>query len=257
MNQPARVFATIGILVFLFLNTTTPLVAALAATNNAKVKVNHDKHGRPILSSQCHAMVDATMNGIVIRDTKTIKGFGAFTTSTILEGAWIGEYAGELLTKREVETRYWNDESSDRDEDTSSNNADGNKKKKKKAKISDRRWIKSRKERNQGLTGDYLFDMGDDLFLDAEDSDWSSWCRFMNHAPEVILKGDKAGRENLECNVETKFTSQSVMTDDLSGHKTIMQPRLWFIARRDIENGEELLYDYGDSYWVEDGDYNV
>jgi SET domain-containing protein len=28
-----------------------------------------------------------------------------------------------------------------------------------------------------------------------------------------------------------------------------VQPRLWFVAIRDIEQGEELSYDYGDSYW--------
>ena len=28
-------------------------------------------------------------------------------------------------------------------------------------------------------------------------------------------------------------------------------PRVWFVAIRDIEVGEELLYDYGDEYWGE------
>ena len=43
------------------------------------------------------------------------------------------------------------------------------------------RWVKSRSKRCQGLSGDCLFDMGDDLYSDEEDVDVSSWCRFMNH----------------------------------------------------------------------------
>jgi SET domain-containing protein len=33
------------------------------------------------------------------------------------------------------------------------------------------------------------------------------------------------------------------------GEMKVVQPRLWFVAMRDIESGEELSYDYGDSYW--------
>lgn len=119
-------------------------------------------------------------------------------------------------------------------------------------KPADRRWIKSRKKRQQGITGDYLFDLGmDDTFLDGEDADVSGWCRFMNHAKE----SSKA------CNVETKYCVRECGSEDSDEDRMANEglgsadetdatrPRLWFVATRDIESGEELSYDYGDSYW--------
>ena len=77
-------------------------------------------------------------------------------------------------------------------------------------------------------------DMSDDVFMDVEDTDTSSWCRFVNHADE----------ECDECNVETKWTKQVK-----EGNTIVEQPSLWFETIRDIQVGEEHLYDYGDSYW--------
>jgi SET domain-containing protein len=166
---------------------------------------------RPVLPLTSFAHQSANSAGIHVSATKG-KGLGAFATTQIQTGEWVGDYEGEILTRKQVEARYWNLG---------------------KCKTADRRWIKSRERRNQGITGDYLFDMGDDVFIDGEDADVSNWCRFMNHASEK-----KQG-----CNVETKSARQIQ-----DGKKTI-QPRLWFVAMRDIANGEELSYDYGDSYW--------
>lgn len=164
--------------------------------------------GRPLLSTDSHALLDAALNGIVIRSTRT-KGLGAFVGdgASYKCGDWIGEYTGELLTRTEMETRYWNE---------------------RKYKTVDRRWKRSRIKRKQGTSGDYVFDMDDDLFLDAEDADISGWCRFMNHASEVT--------DDDLCNVETRFSRLSL--GEQHGEKT--EPMLWFIARRDIESGEEV-----------------
>lgn len=235
---------------------------------------------RPKLVKDCHSLKDAKANGIRIRKTKS-KGLGAFafaaaadatttttssssssgTTATsttngsssspknpgiVFEsGCWIGEYKGELHTRTEVESRYQWEETNNRKNNTKKSNT----------KVDVRRWRKSRKNRHQGLSGDYLFDMGDGLFLDGEDTDVSSWCRFMNHAPETVSvssdgngnndgNNDNAGINNSRCNVETKCSRLSYEKDG-----TRVLPVLWFIARRDILSGEELLYDYGDSYW--------
>jgi len=176
--------------------------------------------GRPKLAKDCHSLLDAESNGIAIRNTKS-KGMGAFLgygTTEIKAGQFLGEYKGEFMTGKEVEARYWGT---------------------RKMKTADRRWRKSRKQRQQGLSGDYLFDMGDDIFLDAEDADVSSWCRFMNHASEVD--------QDSCCNVETMFSP--LRCNDGNENGEMEMPRLWFVARRDIVSGEELLYDYGDSYW--------
>lgn len=180
----------------------TASVSALAMSTNVK---------RPVLSSTCFAVQSARKSGTCIKDSEG-KGLGAYTETPILSGAWVGEYKGELLTLDQVQSRYW-----------------GSRKK----NAADRRWIRSRKQRNQGLTGDYLFDMGDDLYIDGEDTDISSWCRFMNHASEDMQ----------QCNVETRHTGQ------IWDGTEMIQPRLWYVSMRDIQVGEELLYDYGDSYW--------
>ena len=217
-----------------FQNHATPMAFALASSKKKKSSVPNNLH-RPALSKDCHALQDAHANGIVIRPTRTM-GLSAFVGegTTFKAGAWIGEYLGEIHTRREVEARYWNLH---------------------KSGVTDRRWKKSRKQRHQGMSGDYLFDMGNDLFVDGEDADVSSWCRFMNHASESIIStngnadnaGSSKGSSNVLCNVETKC---SRLVADVANHETIQQqPRLWFVARRDIGSGEELLYDYGDSYW--------
>ena len=196
---------------YILLTSSTWLASALTNAN----------HGRPGLSKDSHALQDALKNDIIIRATRK-KGLGAFAGRTFERGELVGEYTGEILTRTEVEARYWNA---------------------KRCKPVDRRWKKSRKQRRQGLSGDYLFDMGDDLFLDAEDADVSSWCRFMNHAPEVGSREE----DNPNCNIESKSERLRLCTED--DNDEAIQPRLWFVARREIQYGEELLYDYGDSYW--------
>jgi SET domain-containing protein len=200
----------LSLLLLLSPDASRTIDAALA--NAAAAQPNNKERQRPLLSSTCHALASARLNDILVKPTVDNKGLGAFSTIPIIAGAWVGEYHSEVLTRRQVEARYW---------------------KTKKRQVADRRWIKSRKQRNQGLSGDYLFDMGDDIFLDAEDVDVSGWCRFMNHAPSA------------RCNVETRCTRQT-----WNGNGTAsVDPRLWYVALCDIAPGEELLYDYGDSYW--------
>jgi SET domain-containing protein len=132
----------------------------------------------------------------------------------------VGEYIGEVLEVEQVKSRYWNTIETITTTTTKTN------------AIEDREeWIHSRIHRNQGLSGDYLFDVGDDLYIDGEDTDVSNWCRFINHA-----EGDA-------CNLETRCSRQ------IWNGNEMVPPRLWFVARRDIAPGEELLFDYGDRYW--------
>ena len=204
MYLPAMLNLNALFIISICIGLLTASVSALAIGTNVK---------RPVLSPTCFALQSARESRTCIKESEG-KGLGAYTETLILSGAWVGEYKGEILTLDQVKSRYW-----------------GTRKK----QAADRRWIRSRKQRNQGLTGDYLFDMGDNLFIDGEDADVSSWCRFMNHASEDTCMQ--------KCNVETRHSSQI-----WDGTKMI-QPRLWYVALRDIQVGEELLYDYGDSYW--------
>jgi hypothetical protein len=162
---------------------------------------------------QSLAIQSAVSAGILIDESKG-KGLGAFATESIVRGEWIGDYSGEILTVREVRARYWKLE---------------------KRKKEDRRWRKSRTRRGQGMSGDYLFSLSDDIFIDGEDTDASGWCRYMNHAAE----------KNPACNVRTHHDPGTVLSN---GEDKIL-PKLWFTATRNIVVGEELLYDYGDDYW--------
>jgi SET domain-containing protein len=195
----------------LFYTSLLPLLASSLILDN---NVNNNNQ-RPVLSLSSFAYRSAIEAGNIRIGNTQNKGLGAFALAPILNGTNVGAYEGEILTRPQVEARYWNI---------------------RKCKVDDRRWIKSRKQRNQGISGDYLFDMDNDLFIDAEDADKSSWCRFINHATTSDTNA---------CNVETRCTR--LMLGDVGGK--VLQPRLWFVAIRDIECGEELSYDYGGSFW--------
>ncbi|KAL7570475.1 hypothetical protein ACA910_004258 [Epithemia clementina (nom. ined.)] len=172
--------------------TTTVAVAAL--------------HGiRPSLSTGSLAHRSAAKAGICIKVASKEKGLGAFATCDLKVGDYIGEYKGEKLTRRQVQARYWGKQAKNRQDLT---------------------WEASRLERGQGVTGNYVLEMKDGSFVDAEDADRSSWCRFMNHATEG----------SNPCNV--KAFDRIRANGDL-----LVFPQ--FFAIRDIQAGEELLWDYG------------
>jgi hypothetical protein len=93
----------------------------------------------------------------------------------------------------------------------------------------DRLRRKARQAKGITVTGDYLFRVdGDDLYVDAEDPAFANWCRFINHSSDA--------------NLRVKSLAYSGYTQG---------PRVWFVATRDIKEGEELCFDYGDDYWFE------
>jgi hypothetical protein len=89
----------------------------------------------------------------------------------------VGEYIGELVEVEQVRARYWDTIDTNDTIDTTTTTTTTTTRK------DDREeWIHSRRHRNQGHSGDYLFDVGDDMYIDGEDTDVSNWCRFINHA---------------------------------------------------------------------------
>jgi SET domain-containing protein len=93
-------------------------------------------------------------------------------------------------------------------------------------------WKQSREDRGQTITGTYLYGVvipnGEAIYVDAEDEYQSLWTRFINHASPP------------DANVNPKSIHES-----FDG-----KPRVWFVANRDIEAGEEICFDYGDDYWL-------
>jgi hypothetical protein len=159
------------------------------------------------------------------------KGFGIVSLELIPAGRVVGEYSGEVMTENVKDRRYLPSMAHLRtDEDV--------------------RWAESRSDRGQTLTGCYLYGVSlpppstrggsttdaRRVYVDAEDEYESLWTRFLNHASRPYD------------NVSPKSIHESY---DGRG------PRVWFVAKRDIEPGDEICFDYGDDYWLEGDDVVV
>lgn len=162
------------------------------------------------------------------------KGLGVITNKAFKIGEFIGNYEGEIqIMSEEVKDRRYL------------------KSLEHKLTDEDREWMQNRLDRGQTITGTYLYgvdlDVGnaykhfgrkhedteeetpDRIFVDAEDEYESLWTRFINHASPPL--------DNLK---------PMSVPESYDG-----KPRVWFMAKRDIEPGEELCFDYGEDYWLE------
>jgi SET domain-containing protein len=191
---------------------------------------------RPIIPTTSFSHKSALQDGIDILPAPDGKGMGAFSNIAISKGDVVGEYTGEILTRREVEARYWG---------------------LRKANKHDRKWRNSRKRRDQGLSGDYIFDMGNDSFIDGEDADCSSWCRFANHA-DPNHDGTTGNACNVEARVRVEYLADEGNKNTKLGRVKNLQEikHLYFIALVDIKQGSELCYDYGEEYWDGGGSFH-
>jgi hypothetical protein len=138
------------------------------------------------------------------------KGMGAFATRAFATSDTVGDYTGETISSERHMARYagssecWSTE--------------------------DARWLASRGQRGITVSGDYVVRVADDLLIDAEDPDVSSWCRFINHDPKPNL-------------------ALKVLPKGIDG-----KPRVWFVALRPVAVNDELCFDYGPDFWVEELD---
>jgi len=144
------------------------------------------------------------------------KGYGVITHVRIPFGTVVGDYKGEVMTEEEKDRRYLESFSHLR-------------------QPVDMVWKQSRLDRGQSITGSYLYGVavpdGSRIFVDAEDEFCSLWTRFLNHSSSDANVNPKS----LHCGMDGK-------------------PRVWFVSMRDIEIGEEICFDYGDDYWLDDDD---
>ena len=192
-------------------------------------RLNHNKvPSRPIIPSNSFARQSSIKDGgfVEIRPAPDGKGLGAFATVAITKDTTLGEYTGEILKRRDVEARYWQ---------------------KRKRNKRDREWRDSRRRRNQGISGDYLFDMGNEEYIDGEDSDVSSWCRFVNHASSTI-NIERYDEDGNSISVAGECNAKACIRLSWDEEENQVR-RLFLVALRDIKPGTEICYDYGEEYW--------
>jgi len=168
---------------------------------------------RPELSKDSYAhrsAIECSAGSIDVKIASEEKGLGAFATEIIPFGTLLGHYNGECFALNEVRARFWNKATKTEE---------------------DLLWEQSRKDRDQGITGHFLFELPNGSFVDAEDAEKSSWIRFMNHAD----------KETDGCNVGA-FIKTSFEDDDQKF------PLMYAIS--DIQVGEELCWDYGGQFFA-------
>lgn len=152
------------------------------------------------------------------------KGLGVFSTVNLPAGTYLGEYTGEILLNDHIKDRRYVQEYYLRT-------------------LDDVAWCASRLDRGQTMTGCYLYGISlpptssstslekKRIYIDAEDEYSSTWTRFINHAFPP------------HANVCPRSIHESYTTG---------QPRVWFVTNRHVHRGEELCFDYGDDYWLDD-----
>lgn len=175
--------------------------------------------------------------GVAIRrcEDDDAKGLGAFATRTIRAGSVVGVYWGEVLTQRAHTVRHgWRSGTALADV-TYAEQCALEERRARLAALGPRAPMHGADNGSaycfSVLPDDLLAALGSTMlpsrpaYIDGEDPDLSSWCRFINHCSEA---------KSARCNLEPKC----------DGFRCLV----WFEARRDIGEGEELAFDYSEHY---------
>ena len=153
------------------------------------------------------------------------KGLGAFAVMPLSPGMVLGYYAGEVLTLAEMILRYGSGDVDSPFEYEAANQRAA--------------WEAERSARGVSSSGTYLFNAGRcplsgrTLLVDGEDPSLSNWTRYINHS--------------------TRRPSLSARSEVLAeeGRDGLGTPRVTFVTLREIAEGEELTFDYGDGFDVD------
>ena len=166
------------------------------------------------------------------------KGLGAFAKESIKAGDLVGVYWGERLTKRQLMVRHgWNLSWMLRPDESSITKLEATQRKSRETRIScymPGHLSLGCPEGGDENGGKYVFMLRiyayrarllDIVCVDGEDPTRSSWCRYINNAP--------AHKSNLHARASSR------------------EMLVWFTAKRDIDCGEELTFNYADEEtWV-------
>lgn len=167
------------------------------------------------------------------------KGLGAFAATALRAEEDVGAYNGEVLTFGQLLSRYGDAGGCDSPSEYEAANAQA-------------AWIAERTSRGVGVTGQYIFNAGKcptsrrALLLDAEDPLHSNWTRFLNHSsrrPNLLVA------RALEGEGDAPHAAADGGASSGGGGGGV--PTVRFVAARAIEEGEELLFDYGEGLELE------
>jgi SET domain-containing protein len=135
-----------------------------------------------------------TLDSIVVRDTKTVKGHGAYATANLSANTFLGLYEGTMIRSREsLEAKY------------------------------------SRSGTQKKINGmDYVLSLdGGVTFLDGSE-------RAMDRSSFSPVHLNHADRETWQCNCIRELLQDNQVA---------------FFTARDIIEGEELCFNYGNNFW--------
>ncbi|KAG7370563.1 SET methyltransferase domain containing protein [Nitzschia inconspicua] len=158
---------------------------------------------------------------IQVKDTGTVKGYGAFAKSPLPRGTFLGFYEGDLVQSRECLDRLI-----DRRVKEWSLNHDK---------------VTTKKESSPAM--DYVMSLdGGMTFLDG-------YARAMNRSVFSPVHLNHADKGTPACNC-VRFLEQKPENDQKDGHgKWDSSYTVAFFTSRDIEENEELCFDYGFNFW--------
>lgn len=101
-------------------------------------------------------------------------------------------------------------------------------------------------EQNINSSSEYIFNSNrsnKNFVIDAYDLEKSNYTRFIN-----CSSNNEDKKENVIGRRYVKNNNQSSIFSTHAGKQIDIEGYIFFFAKRDIEEGEELLYNYGDSY---------
>ena len=155
-------------------------------------------------------------NGFVRIGPAAGKGLGAFANYALFPYYEIGRYEGIVLRgEDELHARYGKNRGEVPDEHLEWH----------------REWKVECERRGVGTSGAYVVAAGTcpmtgkKVFVDAEDEETASWCRYLNHSQK---------RPNLSMGTMVRPDGKPVVR---------------FVVEREIKPGDELLFNYGENYW--------
>ena len=118
-------------------------------------------------------------------------------------------------------------------------------------------WVAERHARGVGVTGQYVFNAGScpetgrARLLDAEDPMHANWTRFINHSarrPNLAVEYGRADGGDSGGSDDARGGTSSTEGSPPSTASADAMPIVRFVVSQRIDEGEEMLFDYGEGF---------